>query len=222
MSKGGAWEALDWAKTILIALAAAFFVTNFIIINAVVPSGSMENTIMPGDRLFGSRLTYKFSEPERGDVVVFRYPVNEALLERVGKDRRKYSEFLKEYDVRKINYIKRIIGLPGETVEIRDGKIYVDGSSKPLDEPYLKEKWTVENDGYLFEIPEGSYLMLGDNRNDSADSRYWAGEAAMLFGEAGFEISDEELYGLCFVKREAILGKATLRYWPLNRITALR
>lgn len=214
-------EILDWAKTLVIALIAAFFITNFIIVNAVVPSGSMENTIEPGDRLLGSRLSYLNSDPQRGDVVVFRYPVNEALLDRVGGDS-EYAEFLKENDVKRINYIKRIIGLPGETVEIIDGKIYVDGADEPLDEPYLKEKWTVENDGFLFEVPEDSYLMLGDNRNNSADSRYWAGEAAVLFDAAGVEISDEELIGLSYVKRESILGKAMFRYWPLNRISPLK
>ena len=120
-----------------------------------VPTGSMENTIQPGDRLLGLRLTYLFSDPQRGDIAVFRYPVDEAL----GK---------------KTNYIKRIIGLPGETVEIRQGKIYIDGSDTPLEEDYLKEEWTVKNDGFTFEVPDDCYLMLGDNRNNSSDARYWA------------------------------------------------
>ena len=88
--------------------------------------------------------------PERGDIVIFRYPDNEEEL-----------------------YVKRVIGLPGETVDIRDGYIYIDGADTPLDEDYLKEDWTVATGNYHFEVPEDSYLMLGDNRNDSWDARYW-------------------------------------------------
>ncbi len=99
---------------------------HFVLINAEVPSESMENSIKPGDRLFGFRLAYTFHDPERFDVVIFRYPVDEEQ-----------------------NFIKRVIGLPGETVEIREGKIYIDGASEPLEEPYLPEQWTRDNDGFL-------------------------------------------------------------------------
>ena len=105
---------------------------------------------MPGDRLLGLRLTYLFSDPQRGDIVVFKYPVDES-----------------------VNYIKRIIGLPGETVEIRDSKVYINGSETPLEEDYLKEEWVDVNDGFTFQVPEDCYLMMGDNRNDSSDARYW-------------------------------------------------
>lgn len=196
-------EIISWVQVIVAAVVIALLLNSFIIVNATVPSGSMENTIQPGDRLFGLRLTYLFSDPARGDIVVFRYPVDAAL----GK---------------KTNYIKRIIGLPGETVEIRNAKIYIDGSDTPLDEPYLKEKWTVLNDDITFEVPEGCYLMLGDNRNNSSDSRYWAYRALEDFAEAGKEISLEEAWALSFVKRKQILGKAYVRYWPLTSISALK
>ena len=117
-------EILSWVIPFVIALAVAMFLKNYIIINADVPTGSMENTIMPGDRLIGNRLAYRSKSPERGDIVIFRYPDNEEEL-----------------------YVKRVIGLPGETVDIRDGYIYIDGADTPLDE--------------------------GDNRNDSWDARYW-------------------------------------------------
>ncbi len=194
-------EILSWIEVIVIAVVLALVITQFIIINATVPSGSMENTIHPGDRLIGLRLTYKFSDPQRGDIVVFRYPVDAAQ----GK---------------KTNYIKRIIGLPGETVEIKDAKIIItdaDGNQETLDEPYLKETWTVRNDGYTFHVPEGCYLMLGDNRNNSSDARYWAQKA--LENIPG--ISDEEAESLQYVKRSQILGKAYFRYWPLNHISTL-
>ena len=86
-------ELISWIEVIVVAVVLALFLNNFIIVNATVPTGSMENTIQPGDRLLGLRLTYLFSDPQRGDIAVFRYPVDEAL----GK---------------KTNYIKRIIGLP--------------------------------------------------------------------------------------------------------------
>ena len=105
---------------------------------------------MPGDRLIGNRLAFLKDTPERGDVVIFHYPDDEEEL-----------------------YVKRVIGLPGEEVRIDDGKIYIDGSETPLEEDYLKEEWTVATGPYLFEVPDDCYLVLGDNRNDSWDARYW-------------------------------------------------
>lgn len=192
-------EVLSWVEVIVVAIALALLLNNFIIINARVPSGSMENTIQPGDRLLGLRLTYLWSEPQRGDIVVFRYPIDEA-------------------QGHKTNFIKRIIGLPGETVEIRDAKVYIDGSETPLDEPYLKDEWRVLNDGITFKVPEGCYLMLGDNRNNSKDARYWASEAYSL----GLADTPEEAWNnFTFIKRGKILGKAYVRYWPLNKISSL-
>ena len=195
-------EILSWVEVLVVAVVLAWALTSFIIVNATVPSGSMENTIHPGDRLFGLRLTYLFTDPKRGDIVVFHYPVDAAL----GK---------------KTNYIKRVIGLPGEVVEIRDAHIYIDGSTEPLDEPYLKEEWTVRNDNYVFEVPEGCYLMLGDNRNNSSDARYWAERALNDFAEAGKSITVEEAWDLSFVKRKQMLGKAYVRYWPITAISSL-
>ena len=145
-------------KKVLLALSggvdssvvAALLINNFILLNAKVPSGSMENTIMTGDRLFGFRLSYLMEDPKRGDIVIFKYPDNES-----------------------INYIKRIIGLPGETVTIKDSKVYINNSATPLKEDYLKEEWVIANDGMQFQVPEGCYFMMGDNRNNSKDSRYW-------------------------------------------------
>ncbi len=212
-------ELISWAVTIGAAVLIALFLTQFIILNARVPSGSMETTIMTGDRLFGSRLTYLFHEPSRGDIIVFKYPVFElALKELKGAE---YKEFFKmNKKIRHTNYIKRLIGLPGETVDIKDGKIYINGSSEPLDEPYLHEEWVAENNGH-FEVPEGCYLMLGDNRNNSADSRYWKKEAQALFSAAGAELSEEDAEAVQFVTRKQILGKAYLRYWPITKISLL-
>lgn len=180
-------ELLSWLEIIVVAILVSLFLTRVVLVNALVPSSSMETLISPGDRLFGNRLTYKFKDPERFDVVIFKYPVDEEE-----------------------NYIKRIIGLPGETVTIEDAKIYIDDSQTPLKENYLPEEWLVENDGYVFEVPEDCYLMLGDNRNVSEDARYWA-EEAYEFGLAD-SVEDGEAY--TYVHRDKILGKAVFTYWP--------
>lgn len=180
-------ELLSWLEIIVIAVVLSLVLTRVVLVNAMVPSSSMENLISPGDRLFGNRLTYKFSDPERFDVVIFKYPVDEEE-----------------------NYIKRIIGLPGETVTIENAKIYINDSETPLKENYLPEEWLVENDGYVFEVPEDCYLMLGDNRNVSEDARYWAENAYSdkLVG------SIEEGESYTYVSRDKILGKAMFTYWP--------
>lgn len=179
-------EVVSWVRMFVIVIAVVFVLTQFVIINVRVPSGSMENTIMTKDRLIGFRFSYWFDEPQRGDIILFSYPVDE-----------------------KQTYIKRVIGLPGETVEIRDGKIYIDGSSEPLEEDYLKEIWTWENDGYTFKVPEGCYFVLGDNRNDSEDGRFWA-QIALNEGKAS---TPEEAEPYSYVKKDEIKGKAIFKYY---------
>ena len=180
-------ELLSWVEIIVVAVLISLFLTKVVLVNALVPSSSMETLISPGDRLFGNRLTYKFKDPERFDVVIFKYPVDEEE-----------------------NYIKRIIGLPGETVTIENAKIYINDSETPLEENYLPEEWVIENDGYVFEVPEDCYLMLGDNRNVSEDARYWAEEAY----EYGLADSVEDGESYTYVRRDKILGKAMFTYWP--------
>ncbi len=191
-------ELLGWMKAAAVGIVLALLLNRYVIVNAAVPTGSMENTILPGDRLLGLRFTYLFSEPQRGDIVVFRYPIDAARG--IKKD-----------------FVKRIIGLPGETVEIRDAHIYIDGCETPLDEPYLKEEWVVRNDGYVFRVPEDHYLMMGDNRNTSSDARLWAQKAL----EAGVAEDWEEAEHFCYVDQDLFLGKADVCYWPLNRISSL-
>ena len=161
-------EVISWIKTIALALALAFCINTFIIVNATVPTGSMENTIMPNDRIVALRVKYWFDSPERGDIVVFKYPDDESVL-----------------------YVKRVIGLPGETVEIIDGRVYIDGSDEPLPDEYVKE--TPYGDFGPYEVPEGCYFMMGDNRNESLDSRYWQNT---------------------YVEEDKILGKVYLKYYP--------
>ncbi len=161
-------EILDWIKVILTALAITFILNHFVIVNAQVPTGSMENTVMINDRVYAFRLSYLFEEPKRGDIVVFPFPDDESQT-----------------------YLKRIIGLPGETIEIKEGKVYIDNSKEPLAEDYLKETPTGSYGPY--KVPDDSYFMLGDNRNISLDSRFWE---------------------IPYVKRNKILGKVILRYYP--------
>lgn len=108
---------------------------------------------MAGDRVIGSRLSYKFGDPQRGDIAIFIYPDDEA-------------KGIKTY------YVKRIIGMPGDTIDIVDGKVYLNGSDTPLDEPYLHEPMEPEEPQH-YEVPDGCYFMLGDNRNYSNDARRW-------------------------------------------------
>ena len=167
--KKSLWKELwEYVKMILFVVIVVLVVDNFLLINAVIPSESMENTIMTGDRIFGNRLAYLFDDPERFDSVIFKYPDDESQ-----------------------RFIKRVIGLPGETVEIREGKVYINGSDTPLDDSFTPET-PVGNFG-PYTVPEGCYFMLGDNRNNSRDSRMWDNP---------------------YVKKEKILGKAVLRYFP--------
>ncbi len=141
-------ELISWVKVIITAVVIALALDFLVIANAVVPTGSMENTVPAGSRIIGLRLYYLFEEPQRGDIVIFKFPDDES------KD-----------------YLKRIIGLPGDTVNIVDGKVYINDSDTPLDEPYLCEEPVGSYGPYV--VPEDSYFMMGDNRNYSNDSRFW-------------------------------------------------
>ena len=140
--KGFKREALSWVICIVVTILLTEFILNFVIINANIPSGSMENTIMTNDKLIALRTSYWFKDPKRGDIIIFKYP----------EDEREW-------------YIKRVIALPGETVQVKDGKVYINGSSKPLSEPYIKEE-PVEDFG-PYTVPKNGYFVMGDNRNNS-------------------------------------------------------
>ena len=159
-------EILEWILIIAFAVVAAMLINRYVIIKAKVPTGSMEHTIEVDDCILGFQLAYMFQGPDRGDVVIFPYPDNP-----------------------EVTYVKRVIGLPGETVEIKDGYVYIDG--EPIEEPYLKEEMYGTFGPYV--VPEGSYFMLGDNRNSSADSRKWSNT---------------------FLEEEDIIAKVLFRYSP--------
>ncbi len=149
---------------ILAIAIAIFFLIQAAVQSSIVVFSSMEPNLHPGQRLLINKVVYKFHEPERGDVIVFPNPNNPDE-----------------------DYIKRIIGLPGETIEIKDGVVYINGLG--LDEPYIKDPPSRPFPGQ--KIPENEYFVLGDNRNNSSDSR------------AGWT-----------VPQESIVGKAWLSTWP--------
>lgn len=177
-------EIFSWIKIFIIAVVIAFVVNNCIIMNANVPSGSMMNTILKGDRMIGLRTAYWFSDPDRGDIAIFEnpdYKENGSLAED------KY-------------YVKRVIGLPGDKVVIKNAKIYINDSEKPLNESYLPEEWLYvngEDEVLEYKVPKDCYFMLGDNRNNSNDARFWTNT---------------------YVKRDKILAKAEFKYWSNKKI----
>ncbi len=138
-------EIYEWIKTIVVAVAIALIMKNFIIVNANVVSGSMESTIMTGDRVLAWKLSYIKNEPKRGDIVIFNSTVDDSL------------------------FVKRIIGIGGDKIDIINGQVFIN--NEILVEKYLNEK-AVGSFGPYY-VPERHYFMMGDNRNWSDDSRVW-------------------------------------------------
>ena len=186
-------SALDWVLTGVFAVLIVLGLKAWVVNPYRIPSGSMEPTLhcaRPGDgceagrsdRVLANRFIYHFRDPKRKEIVVFNAPERAALLCEGGV------------------YVKRIIGLPGDRWEERNGYVYING--KRLDEPYVKPDRRGNESLKLFSIvpglttiPPGKYLMMGDNRRESCDSRKWG-----------------------LVSRSEIIGEVFLTYWPLNRI----
>lgn len=161
---------LDYVVLIGIAFLIGQFINQVLITNAYVPTGSMESTIPAKSRVIGNRLAYINNDPERGDIIIFPYPDNEEDI-----------------------FIKRIVGLPGETIEVIDGTVYINGTV--LEEDYLKEEMIGSFGPYT--VPEDCYFVMGDNRNDSLDARYWTNK---------------------FVERDKIQSKAVCVLFPKFKI----
>jgi signal peptidase I len=157
-------------REILITLGLAvvlYLVLQLVIQSSIVNNVSMQPTLIAGQRLIVGKAAYWFQPPQRGDIVIVRPPI----------------EPDKEY-------VKRLIGLPGDTIRVKSGKVYVN--DVPLVEPYIKAPPTLDFQSYV--VPENQYFLMGDNRNNSNDSRQgWT------------------------VTRQEIVGKAWLRIWPLNK-----
>lgn len=187
------WDYLwnEWIKPILIAAAFAFLIRTFIIQPFKIPSNSMFPTLKPGDRIFVSKFIYgarvpltdiqlpKVRDPKFGDIVVFTSPV----------EAKKYL-------------VKRFIASGGDTVQIKDGEIYVNG--KEMDDPPIKPFFYYNRGEYgatdeVIKVPEGYFYVLGDNSANSMDSRYWG-----------------------FVPYRNLVGKAFVIHWPIKRIKLLK
>ena len=172
-------ELLNTAIYLLCVLGAVWLVITFVGQRTEVEGASMENTLHNGDNLIVDKLSYRFHDPERFDIIVFPFQFQDNTY-----------------------YIKRIIGLPGETVQIMDdGSIYINGEK--LEENYGMEVIKPETIGRAaepIELGDDEYFVMGDNRNDSKDSRYWTNT---------------------FVTKDEILGKAIFRYWPISEFKIL-
>ena len=175
---------LEYVVLAVVAIAVALLIQAFLVKPYRIPSPSMEDTLLVGDRVLGDRISWRFSEPARGDIVVFHSPIPGPVL------------------------IKRIVGMPGDTLSLRDGAVYVNG--RRLAEPYVRRvdghpapsepfetglPWALQQP---YKVPAGSYFLMGDNRTDSKDSRD--------FGP---------------VTRDRLVGRAFARYWPPGRIGGL-
>ncbi|MBB5336495.1 signal peptidase I [Pectinatus brassicae] len=173
MNKSLGAEIKDWIISIVIAIALALFIRHFIVELYLVDGPSMRPTLQNHERLVVNKFIYRFRTPKRGEILIFQYP----------KDHSR-------------DFIKRVIALPGDTIQIQDGHVFVNG--KLQNEPFILNK--TNGDYPLTTIPEGHIFVMGDNRNNSEDSR---------FPDVGF------------VPFNLIKGKAVLVFWPLDSLHTL-
>ena len=159
-------EVKDWVVSIAIAVVLAFIIRYFIVELYLVDGPSMRPTLQSAERLVVNKFIYRFRAPERGEILVFRYPRDPSR-----------------------DFIKRVIAVPGDTIEIKDGRVFVN--QQLMNEPYILSK--TRGDYPLTTIPEGHIFVMVDNRNNSEDSR---------FADVGF------------VPYNLIKGKAVLVFWP--------
>jgi signal peptidase I len=179
---------------LVLAFVIAFLVKTLVAQAFYIPSESMVKTLQFGDRVLVSRLSYRLHEPHRGDIVVFTSPFDNGQKDERALPQRILHGILESIGLRQPStedFIKRVIGLPGETVQGKDGHIYING--RELEEPYLWEK--AVGDFPPTKIPLGKLWVMGDNRNRSSDAR--------VFGP---------------IAKHKVVGRAILRIWPIPRL----
>lgn len=164
--------------SVVMAILIVLVIRNFIIGMYHVPSGSMMPTLNIDNYVMASIVEYKISDPDRGDVVIFKYPINE-------KEHKK-----------SIRYVKRLIGLPGDKIEIANNRLIIN--NEVIEESYIAQGSTMSDFGPIT-VPKDQYFMMGDNRDHSNDSRYWG-----------------------FVDRKYIIAKALVVYWPKRDVKIIR
>ena len=179
------------AEVVLPALLLFLILRTFVVEARYVPSPSMRPTIIEWDRFLVEKVSYRFREPKRGDIVVF-HPTEEAVALANEEQLRRG-----ERPVRLDDFIKRIVALPGETVQISEGKVWINGV--PLAEEYISPDRRPIYEFGPVTVGEDEYFVLGDNRNQSWDSHYWG-----------------------FLPRKNIVGRAFWRFWPLQRMGMIR
>ena len=201
-------EIISWGIIIAVAFGLAFLITQFVIMKAEIVSGSMMPRLQKDDHVIGNRLAYLFSDPQRGDVIFFEYPLSYKSKYEIDPELTYCRDYElgdkeKKYHTNSEVYVKRIIGLPGDKVEIKKGKVYINDSDTPLEEPYLNGTPKKMNFGPYY-VPEDCYFCLGDNRNNSLDSRYWDNPIDPETNPDRFR----------FVHKSAIYAKAALKLPP--------
>lgn len=192
-------ESLDTILFVIVMLIAIKFFIGEI---RWIPSGSMHPTLLEGDRVFVERYSRFYRQPKRGDILIF-YPPMVNLKTRPDKVFARITGFL----CKDMAFIKRVIGMPGDKIEIKknaDGSSVVLVNDKELNEKYIQSKYEYNDctpNMYCgpFVVPDGSYFMMGDNRGNSQDSRYWG-----------------------FLPQERIIGRAVFLMWPFNRTKAFK
>ncbi|MFQ4137947.1 signal peptidase I [Nodosilinea sp. PGN35] len=157
-------------ETLGLSVLLALGIRTFVAEARYIPSGSMLPTLEINDRLIIDKVSYTFGDPQRGDIVVFRPP------DALGQDEA---------------FIKRLVGLPGDVIEVKNGQLYINGA--PQAEPYIAAKPDYQYGPVT--VPDDAYLVLGDNRNKSFDSHYWG-----------------------FLPADHLIGRAVFRFWPLDRL----
>ncbi len=190
---------LDVAVLFITSLVLAIFLQAFVIKPYMIPSPSMEPTLMEGDRVMVDRLTYHFRKPRRGEIIVFRFNPNEPGNRTQGGNPLSRSmdllaEVLNVTHQEAVPFIKRVVGVEGDVVELRQGQLYVNGEPYPVDYEFINDgsDWGPER------VPEGEVMVMGDNRPNSNDSRRWG-----------------------FVPLGSIVGRAVCIWWPPSRWSGL-
>lgn len=191
----------EWLETIVFVLVMVIIIRYFICEIRWIPSGSMRPTLIEGDRIVVERISHFFSKPKRGDILVFYPPFVKPNMSLWGIFSRRTG-----IGCRDVAFIKRVVGMPGDKIEIKqspNGKYVVLINNEPLKEDYILSEYdSIPCSPTMYcgpmIVPEGKYFMMGDNRGNSEDSRFWG-----------------------FLSEGRIVGRACCVFWPLNRIKGL-
>lgn len=167
----------NWGEPFVVAAVLALLIRTFLVGPYKIPTGSMRLTFIEEDRIFADKISYRFRKPRRGDIIIFKSPIEP-----------------------KKDFVKRLVGLPGDKVEIKQGKLIINGKIQekpPFSQHYYynRNDWDYGKEGQVIEVPEGSFFALGDNSAQSNDSRNWG-----------------------FIPVKNVVGKAVCIWWPPKRV----